>query len=130
MKIEYSAIDLFQKDLKSLLKKYRTLEEDLKTAKCNAIELCHLRGVNNKSIFRIKGVGTETIQIYKIKKFACKSLKGCGVKSGIRVIYAFYPAIHKVEFIEIYLKDDKKNRNEDFSRIKGYLKIHESSPIV
>ena len=119
-KIEYSAIDSFQKDLKHLLKKYQTLEEDLETAKRDAIELYHLKRVNNQSIFPIQGFCTETIQICKIKKFACKALKGRGSKSGIRVVYAFHCQSCKVEFIEIYFKGNKENEDKD--RIKEYLK--------
>jgi hypothetical protein len=119
MKIKYNEIDLFQKDIKRL-KRYRTLEEDLETAKRNAIELYHLKNINNQSIFPIQGFCSEKILICKIKKFACKSLKGRGSKSGIRVIYAFYCNDYKVEFIEIYFKGDKAN--EDRERIKEYLK--------
>lgn len=119
-KVEYNAIDSFQKDLKYLLKKYQTLEDDLETAKRNAIELYHLKRVNNQSIFPIPGFCTETIQICKIKKFACKALKGRGSKSGIRVIYAFHCQSCKVEFIEIYFKGNKENEDKD--RIKKYLK--------
>ena len=119
-KIKYGVIDLFQKDLKKLLKRYRTLEEDLETAKRDAIELYHLKRINNQSVLPIQGFCTEAIQICKIKKFACKALKGRGAKSGIRVIYAFYYQSYKVEFIEIYFKGEKEN--EDRKRIKAYLK--------
>lgn len=121
-KIEYGETDVFQKDLKKLLKKFRTLEEDLETAKRNAIELYHLKRIDNRSVFPIPDFCTEEIQICKIKKFACKALKGRGVMSGIRVIYAFYSATFKVDFIEIYFKGEKEN--EDFERIKEYLKNH------
>jgi len=119
-KIKYNAIDLFQKDLKRLLKKYRTLEEDLETAKRDAIELYHLKRIDNQSVFPIQGFCTEEIQICKIKKFACKALKGRGSKSGIRIIYAFHYQSCKVDFIELYFKGDKEN--EDYERIKEYLK--------
>lgn len=119
-KIKYNTIDLFQKDLKRLLKKYRTLEDDLETAKRDAIELYHLKQIDNQSIFTIQGFCTEKIQICKIKKFACKALKGRGSKSGIRVIYAFYCQSCKVDFIEIYFKGEKEN--EDRERIRAYLK--------
>jgi len=118
-KIKYSAINLFHKDLKRLLKRYGTLKEDLETVKRDAIELYHLKRINNQSIFPIQGFCTEAIQICKIKKFACKALKGRGAKSGIRVIYAFYCQSYKVEFIEIYFKGDKENENRE--RIKAYL---------
>ncbi len=120
MKIEYNAIDVFQKDLKRLLRKFRTLEEDLEIAKRNAIELYHLKDINNQSVFPIPGLCTEKIQIYKIKKFACKALRGKGCRSGIRVVYAYFSNQTKVDFIEIYFKGEKTN--EDRERIKEYLK--------
>jgi mRNA-degrading endonuclease RelE of RelBE toxin-antitoxin system len=121
-KIEYYIIKSFRKDLKKLLKKYRTLEEDLETAKRNAIELYHLKNINNRSVFPIEGFCSEEILICKIKKFACKALKGRGSRSGIRIIYAFHCQSYKVDFIEIYFKGDKEN--EDRERIKEYLKAH------
>lgn len=121
-KIEYDATNVFQKDFRRLLKKFRTFEEDLETAKRNAIELYHLKRIDNRSVFPIPDFYTEEIQICKIKKFACKALRGRGVMSGVRVIYAFYPATFKVDFIEIYFKGEKEN--EDFERIKEYLKDH------
>jgi hypothetical protein len=119
-KLEYSSIDLFHKDFKRLLKKYKTLEDDLETAKRNAIELYHIKNVNNESVLPIQGFCDETIQVYKIKKFACKALKGRGVNSGMRVIYAFHCQSCKIEFIEIYYKGEKGN--EDKKRIQAYLK--------
>jgi hypothetical protein len=55
-------------------------------------------------------------EIYKVVKFACKSLKGRGVKSGLRVIYAYFPDQDKVEFIESYFKAEQENG--DRTRIK------------
>lgn len=119
-KIEYNAIDSFQKDLKRLRKKFRTLEDDLEIAKRNAIELYHLKRIYNRSVFPIPNFCTEEIQVYKIKKFACKALKGRGSKSGIRIIYAFHSQSYRVEFLEIYFKGEKEN--EDRDRINNYLK--------
>ena len=117
--IRYEQTDEFQRDFKKLLKKYRTLIDDLETAKHAAIELFHIQKINNLSVFPISGFCTEDVQIYKLKKFACKALKGRGSKSGIRVIYAYYIKLCKVEFIEIYFKADQENENSD--RIKQYL---------
>ena len=119
MKIKYNVIDAFQKDLKRL-KRFQTLKDDLETAKRDAIELYHLKNINNHSVFPIPGFCSKEVHICKIKKFACKALKGRGSKSGIRIIYAFYCQSHKVEFIEIYFKGEKEN--EDRERIKVYLK--------
>ena len=118
-KIEYNATISFRKDLRRLLKKYKTLEEDLETVKRDAIELYHLKCKDNQSVFPIQGFYTEEIRVCKIKKFACKALKGRGSKSGMRIIYAFHCQIYKVDFIEIYFKGDKEN--EDRERIKEYL---------
>ena len=56
----------------------------------------------------------------KAKKFACKSLKGKGAASGIRIIYAYYEEEDIFEFIEIYSKSNKAN--EDRDRIFKYYK--------
>ena len=121
-KIEYNATDVFQKDLKRLLKKFKTLEEDLETTKRNAVELYHLKNINNRSVFPIPDFCNEALLICKIKKFACKALKGRGVMSGIRIIYAYHIADSRVDFIEMYFKGEKEN--EDRERIKKYIKIH------
>lgn len=118
-KINYYGIPEFKKNFKKLLRKYRSLEEDLKLAKIAAIELYHLKDINNLSIFPIQNFCTEEIQICKIKKFACKALKGRGAKSGIRVIYAFHKKNFTVDFIEMYFKGEKEN--EDHGRIRQYL---------
>jgi hypothetical protein len=94
----------------------------LETAKRNAIELYHIRRIDNQSVFPIEGLCTDEIKILKIKKFACKSLKGRGAKSGIRIIYAFHCQSCKVDFIEIYFKSEKRIENRD--RIKDYLKAY------
>lgn len=117
--IKYFETEPFKKDLKKLLKKYRSLSSDLEVAKINAIELFHLKNINSQSIFPIPGFCTEDILICKIKKFACKSLKGRGSKSGIRIVYAFFKKTLKVEFIEIYFKGNQIN--EDKERVKNFL---------
>lgn len=132
MRIEFVETDGFQKNIKQLLKKYRTLKEDLEVVKRDAIFLYHIgrlgsdgivRKIDNGSIFPIPGFCSEQVNVYKIKKFACKSIKGKGCKSGIRVIYAFHSSTSKVDFIEIYYKGEKEN--EDRDRIKNYLRNFE-----
>ena len=118
--IDYSETDEFLRDLKKIRKKFRSIDEDLDVARKAAIELYHVLGIDNSSVFPIPGYSTEDVQIYKLKKFACKSLKGKGVKSGIRIIYAYHPVTSRVEFIEIYYKGDKVIENQD--RIKEYLR--------
>ena len=108
---EISRIPEFEKDMRKLLKKFKTLEEDLKIFIEKELNLYHKLNKDNKGVFPIPGLQIEYPKIYKGKKFACKSLKGKGVQSGIRVIYAYFEKEDKIELIEIYYKGDKENEN-------------------
>ena len=108
----------FEKDFKKLAKRYKTLEEDIDVFIEKQLKLTHKLGVDNKGVVKISGLGIESPRIYKARKFACKSLKGSGGMSGIRVIYAYYEEEDIVEFVEIYFKGDKAN--EDRERIRRY----------
>jgi len=103
----------FDKDIKKLLKKFRTLEDDLDVFVRAELVLYHKLKKDNKGIFPIPGLGVEAFKIYKAKKFACRSLKGKGVQSGIRVIYGHYEKEDRIDFIEIYYKGDKENEDKD-----------------
>lgn len=106
----------FKKDLKILLKKYRTLNDDLSVVK-------RVLGVvpdeRPPFSFRIDHLGIETC-IIKVKKIACKALKGRGVNSGLRLIYAYFPDQQEIIFIELYHKSEKEN--EDRKRITDHFK--------
>ncbi len=110
----------FEKDFKKLLKRFRTLEDDLNNFIRTELNLYHKLGIDNKGIFQIPGVPFNDPKIFKAKKFACRSLKGRGVQSGIRVIYSYYEKMDKIEMIEIYFKGDKEN--EDKERIIKHYK--------
>lgn len=101
----------FKKDLKSLLKKYRTLNDDLDSVK-RILEI--IPDERPPFSFRIDNLAIET-WIIKVNKIACKALKGRGVNSGLRLIYAYFPDQQKIIFIELYHKKDKEN--EDRKRI-------------
>lgn len=101
----------FKKDLKGLLKKYRTLNEDLEIVK-KVLEI--MPDERPSFSFRIEGLGLETCVI-KVKKIACKALKGRGVNSGLRLIYAHFNEEQRITFIELYHKNEKGN--EDRQRI-------------
>jgi mRNA-degrading endonuclease YafQ of YafQ-DinJ toxin-antitoxin module len=101
----------FKKDLKTLLKKYRTLNDDLDVVK-KVLEI--FPDERPPFSFRIDNLGLKTC-IIKIKKIACKSLKGRGVNSGLRLVYAHFQEEQKIVFIELYHKNDKEN--EDRQRI-------------
>jgi hypothetical protein len=105
----------FKKDLKNLLKKYRTLNDDLEIVK-RVLEVTS--DERPPFSFHIDNLGLQTC-IIKVKKIACKSLKGRGVNSGLRLIYAHFPD-DKIIFIEIYHKNNKEN--EDRERIINNFK--------
>ena len=87
--------DGFSKDLKKLLKRYRSLEDDLENFIKAQLFAYHKLQVDNHGVFPINNLGFESPQVYKAKKFACKALKGKGAKSCIRVIYAYIPENEK-----------------------------------
>ena len=103
----------FGKDFKKLAKRFKTLDDDIETFIDKQLKLTHKLGVDNKGVVHISELGIETPKIYKAKKFACKALKGRGVMSGIRIIYAYYENKDVIEFIEIYFKGDKANEDKE-----------------
>jgi len=120
--MNYKETEKFSRDFKKLLKKFRSLNDDLCINKKYTIELLHIKNIDNKGIFPIQGIGnTAELQFFKVKKFQCKSLKGRGAKSGIRIVYAFFPVQQKVVFLEIYFKADQKNENRE--RILNFMNI-------
>ena len=119
-KIKYHRHDKFEKQFKKLIKKYRSLEEDLEIAKKFAIEAFHLGKINNEAVWLIPKFDKKIVQIYKLKKFSCKALKGKGNRCGIRIIYAFYPEKFEVEFLEIYFKE-REDSDMDYAFARKYL---------
>ena len=107
----FAELEEFKRDLKTLLKKHRTLIEDLKIVKKVLTVAPDERPPYS---FRIDDLALETCVI-KVKKIACKALKGRGVNSGLRLIYAYFKEDEKIVFIELYHKNDKEN--EDKQRI-------------
>lgn len=101
----------YKKDLKSLLKRYRTLEDDLQVVKKVLVISPEERPPFS---FRIDNLGIETC-IIKVKKIACKAFKGRGVNSGLRLVYALFKENKRIVFIELYHKNDKET--EDKQRI-------------
>ena len=121
--MNYNETEKFTRDFKKLLKKFSSLVEDLEVNKQYRIELFHCKEIDSRSIFEIQGVGnTDELKFYKVKKFQCKSLKGRGAKSGIRVIYAYFPTEQKIVFLEIYFKAKQKNENRQ--RIEDFIKAN------
>ena len=106
-------LDEFKKELKSLLKKYRSLTEDLAVIKQILLVFPNARPPFSFEINDLK----LNACIIKVKKIACKSLKGRGVNSGLRLVYAYFPEEFKIVFVELYHKNNQEN--EDRERIKA-----------
>lgn len=109
--MNFEQLDAFDKDVKKLLKRYKTLEVDLVVVKK---VLTAVPGERPPFSFRIEGLGIQSC-IIKVKKIACKSLKGRDANSGLRLIYAHFQAEEKIVLIELYHKNDKEQ--EDHERI-------------
>lgn len=107
--IKVEKLPEFEKDVKALIKKYKTLEEDILV-----IEKV-IKVVPNASppfSFRINGLGIKSC-IIKVRKIASRSFKGSGVNTGFRLIYAYFEEEGKVVFIELYHKNQKENEDRD-----------------
>ncbi len=109
--MEFGELEEFKKDLKKLLKRFSTLSDDLEIVR-KVLVVCP--DERPPFSYRISGLGIHTCVI-KIKKIACKSLKGRGADSGLRIVYAHFEEEERIVFIELYFKGDKEN--EDRERI-------------
>jgi hypothetical protein len=84
------------------------LESDLEIFQKIQLILFHKQGLDNGGIVRIEGLGQGALPIFKARKFACRSLKGKGAQSGIRVIYAYQAELDRIHYIELYYKGDQE----------------------
>ncbi|MFH1610391.1 MAG: hypothetical protein ABIA91_00705 [Patescibacteria group bacterium] len=107
--MNYRVLKIFSREFKKMLKKYRTLEDDLENFKERfiAVDL-----VSNKNFAIVHQ--NDKLMIIKSRLY-CQTLKG----QTLRIIFAYYQKEKIVEFIEIYFKGNKEN--EDKQRIKEYL---------
>lgn len=110
--MEFDSLPEYIRDVKRLKKRYRSLEEDL-----NVVQriLCAKPDPFSPVSFEISGLAIQTCVI-KVKRIACKALKGKGSNSGLRLVYAYSPSTDKglpskIVFIELYFKGDKENEN-------------------
>lgn len=110
----------FNRDLRKIRRKFKTIDEDLQTFIAKQLVPFHKLLQDNKGVFRLSDLKMENPKIYKARKFACRSLRGTGSHSGIRVIYAYFEKDDMIVLMEIYYKGDKKN--EDRKRIRHYCK--------
>jgi len=108
--MNFNELPEFQKECKSLGKKYKSLADDLEEFR----RVVAVVPFGNSKHFNII-TQDETSCVLKARLF-CRYLKG----SSLRVVYAYFEEKQEIEFIEIYCKSNKVNENRD--RIKLYLK--------
>jgi len=102
----------FEKELKKLGTKYPSLSQDIE--KFQVILNAYPTGVGKN--FEIIH-SSDTMKVVKAR-LACKSLKD----RSIRVIYAYHGNEVTFVYIELYFKGDKAN--EDYERVRDYIKEH------
>lgn len=107
--MQFDTLPEFEKDLKYLLKKYKTLYEDLDVVKTILKVMPEERPPFS---FRIDNLGITTC-IIKVKKISCKAMKGKGVNSGLRLVYAHFQEDNRIVFVELYHKNDTENENRE-----------------
>ncbi len=106
--MKYTYLPEFEKDLKRLLKRYISLNEDL-------IKIMSILEVypNARPPFSFLLYNkSNTVSVIKIKKIACLSLRGKGVNTGLRMIYILNHKSNTIEFIELYHKNEKANKDQ------------------
>ncbi len=111
--MQVESLPEYDKDLKRLLKKYRTLEVDME----DVVKVLKIKpDARPPFSYRIDGLGITTCVI-KVKKIASDSLKGRGSNSGFRLVYAYFQSEKRIVLVELYHKNEKEN--EDRQRIIG-----------
>lgn len=110
--IVYRRTPGFERDLKKLKKRFRTLDDDLVTLIQYLIEPFFRSGGRLKTLVPIEGGAIPPhLQAYKVKKFACQALKGSGSNSGLRLILVFDKRTNSLTFAELYFKGDQANES-------------------
>ncbi len=116
----FEELDACKRDLKKLAKRFRSIYDDLELLK-KVLKVCpHEQPPHS---YRISGLGIDAY-VVKHKRIACRSLKGRGSNTGLRVVYAYFEESNKedskIVLIEAYHKSDKEL--EDRERVLGVLK--------
>lgn len=119
----FEELEAFQRDLKALQKRYRSLAEDLVVVKQI---LAVFPDARPPFSYQLSGVGDGRC-VVKVKKIACKAMKGKGVQTGLRLVYAYFPDSERIVFLEIYHKSDQEIETKH--RIMEFLDAEESTSI-
>ena len=110
--VVFVELEEFKRDIKKLLKKYPSLDDDLRLRKA-VLEVMPAGPTNHTA--RISDLGVSS-KIYKTR-LMCRSVKR---GDAFRLIYCHDDAESKVTLIELYFKGDKPT--EDRKRISRYFR--------
>ena len=113
--MEFTELKESTKELKHLLRKYRSLNHDLDILK-NYLQK-YPRGYE-PIVFQINNLGIQT-EIFKVTHFRCAVLKK-GSRSGIRIVYAYFPNESRIEFVEMYYKEHDDTDCDKIRVLKYY----------
>jgi len=114
----YKRTPEFDKEYKKLASKYRTLDQDILTFEKVISRLP--TGQGNKFAVIHSGEGFKIVKA----RLMCRSLRG----SSLRIIYAYHEKEITFMYIELYFKGDKAN--EDYERVKEYIKDYSAKGIL
>ena len=92
----------YKREVRHLHNRYRSLLDDLMILE--KVPLIR-KEVQPPFSFRLDGLDTDAY-IIKVKKIVCKSLKGRGANSGLRLIYALAKEKEEMIMIELYHKSE------------------------
>ncbi|MBQ8677043.1 MAG: hypothetical protein IJ529_01075 [Alphaproteobacteria bacterium] len=123
--INYVTTPEFNKDFKSLLKRFKSLEKDFENMKKYTLETFYEKGQPTTAFVPIEGFCSDDYTSNKVRKFSCMALKGRGAASGIRVIFVWEENKRQITFVEMYFKGDKDNENRE--RLSDFLNKHEGN---
>lgn len=116
MMIHFDETEEFQKELKRLRKKYRSLDEDLRTFRTIlAVKLNEGSVLTSTKHWAIL-TSHEKVAIVKTR-LACTYLRG----EFMRIVFACHAAEQRFCFLELYYKGDKEN--EDRQRYEEYVRF-------
>lgn len=109
--MKFEELDEFKKDLKQLLKKYPSLNDDLEVVK-------RVLAVNpaqrSPFSFQLNDLGIQT-SVIKLKKIASRCRKQEGASSGLQLIYAWFEQEDRIVLVELF--HNKENGKENRQRI-------------
>ena len=112
-KMLFSETQKFQKEFKKLTKDYRSLPRDLEVFK-KVAEVSPIDPTGCVSTVLTSKSGIDIIKV----RLACASQRKSSNASNLRVIYAYNGDADRIDFIEIFKKNSKR---EDKKRYEAFL---------